>query len=304
MSRVRDPALFFTLALFWGLSFPVITVGLEHIPPLLFAALRYDVAAVLLLGYAVLQTDSWRPTGRNNYIAIVGGGLFLVAGNGFLFIGQQTVPSGVAAILQALVPIATALWALLLLGERLSVPGAVGVAIGFVGISLVVQPDPSNLLGDETLGRLLIVGQVVSVALGGVIVQRAQPDIDRVPLTGWSMLLGAVVLHVASLGIGELPGAQAVVPTAIAAVLYLGVFSTAIAFYIYFSIIEIHGAFEVSLVTYLVPIVATLVGVFVLEETISLLTFVGFGLVAVGFVFLKRDALADALEEAPVAVGP
>jgi drug/metabolite transporter (DMT)-like permease len=169
---------------------------------------------------------------------------------------------------------------------------------------LVVQPDPTNLLGDETLGRLLIVGQVISVSLGGVIVQWAQPDIDRVPLTGWSMLLGAVVLHAVSLGSGELPGAETVVPTAVAAVLYLGVFSTAIAFYIYFYIIEVHGAFEVSLVTYLVPVVATLVGVFVLGETISLLTIVGFGLVAVGFVFLKRDALVEVLESGPVAAGP
>ena len=304
MSRLWDAGLFCSLALFWGLSFPVITVGLEHIPPLLFAALRYDVAAVLLLGYAVVASGEWRPTGTNNFVAIVGGGLFLVAGNGLLFIGQQTVPSGVAAILQALVPIATALWALALLGERLSVLGGIGVAIGFFGISLVVQPDPTNLLGDETLGRLLIVGQVVSVSLGGVIVQWAQPDIDRVPLTGWSMLLGAVVLHAVSLGSGELPGAETVVPTAVAAVLYLGVFSTAIAFYIYFYIIEVHGAFEVSLVTYLVPVVATLVGVFVLGETISLLTIVGFGLVAVGFVFLKRDALVDVLESGPVAAGP
>jgi drug/metabolite transporter (DMT)-like permease len=274
----------------------VITVGLEYLPPLLFAALRYDVAAVLLLGYAVVRTDQWRPVGRNNQIAIVGGGVFLVAGNGFLFLGQQTVPSGVAAILQALVPIATAVWALFLLGERLSVAGAIGVGIGFLGISLVVQPDPNNLLGGETFGRLLIVGQVISVALGGVIVQHAEPTINRVPLTGWSMLLGAVVLHLASLAVGEVPGASAVVPTAVGSVLYLGVFSTAIAFYIYFYIIEIHGAFEVSLVTYLVPIVATLVGVFVLQETISPLTFVGFGLVAVGFGLLKRKALADILD--------
>ncbi|MXR51327.1 EamA family transporter [Halovenus sp. WSH3] len=304
MSRLRDAGLFCTLATFWGLSFPVITVGLEYLPPLLFAALRYDVAAVLLLGYAVVRGDGWRPVGRNNHLAIAGGGLFLVAGNGFLFLGQQTVPSGVAAILQALVPIATAVWALFLLGERLSVTGAVGVGIGFLGISLVVQPDPTNLLGGDTAGRLLIVGQVISVALGGVIVQHAEPSINRVPLTGWSMLLGAVVLHVASLGIGELPATSAFLPTAVGSVLYLGVFSTAIAFYIYFYIIEVHGAFEVSLVTYLVPVVATLVSVFVLQETISVLTYAGFGLVAVGFVFLKRDALADVIDGVPVAVRP
>jgi drug/metabolite transporter (DMT)-like permease len=303
VSRAKDAALFGTLATLWGLSFPAIAVGLDYLPPLLFAAFRYDVAAVLLLGYAAVGVDDWWPHDRANRAAIVGGGLFLIAGNGLLFIGQQTVPSGVAAILQALVPIATAVWALFVLGERLSAPGAVGVGIGFLGISLVVQPDPSNLLGNDTLGRLLIVGQVVCVALGGVLVQRAGPTIHRVALTGWSMLLGAGVLHLLSLVAGELPGTSAAEPTAIGAVLYLGVFSTAIAFYIYFYILEVHGAFQTSLVAYLVPVVATVVSVFVLDETISVLTVVGFALVAAGFALLKRDAIRKAVTDS-VEIGP
>jgi len=293
MYRPRDGLLFVLLAVLWGLSFPAISVGLESLPPLLFAAFRYDVAAALLLAYATLQTEFWRPVGRNNLAAVSGGGLFLVAGNGLLFIGQQTVPSGVAAILQALVPIATALWALLLLGERLSSVGAAGVAVGFLGIGLVIQPDPSNLLAGDTAGRLLIVGQVASVALGGVLVQRAQPTLDRAALTGWSMFLGAVVLHVLSLVAGEFPDGETPTGTAVGAVLYLGVFSTAVAFLIYFYILEEHGAFEASLVAYLVPVVATLVGVFVLGEAIDTLTFAGFALVALGFALLKRRAIAD-----------
>ena len=205
MSRPRDGLLFVLLSVLWGLSFPAISVGLESLPPLLFAAFRYDVAAVLLLAVAAAVIESWRPAGRNNFGAIAGGGLFLVAGNGLLFIGQQTVPSGVAAIMQALVPIGTALWALLLLGERLSALGAVGVAIGFLGIGLVIQPDPANLLAGDTASRLLIVGQVSSVSLGGVLVQRAGPTLDRTALTGCSMLLGALVLHGLSLSAGELP---------------------------------------------------------------------------------------------------
>ena len=74
---------------------------------------------------------------------------------------------------------------------------------------------------------------------------------------------------------------------------YLGVFSTAVAFLIYFYILEEHGAFQVSLVAYLVPIVATLVSLFVLGEAIGALTLVGFGLVATGFALLKRRAIAD-----------
>jgi drug/metabolite transporter (DMT)-like permease len=292
VSRFYATALFAALATMWGLSFPAISVGLEFIPPLLFAAFRYDVAAVLLLGYAVLTTDSWRPTGRNNVEAIVGGGLFLIAGNGLLFVGQQSVPSGVAAILQALVPIVTALWALGLLGERLTGVGAIGVVLGLLGIGLIVRPDPENLLAGDTVGRLLIVGQVISVALGGVLVQRAGPTMERVALTGWSMLVGGIALHIASLGAGEVPTATITAPTALGAVVYLGVFSTAIAFVIYFTLLEERGAFETSLVAYLVPVVATVAGVALLGESISPLSVAGFVVVFVGFGLLKRRALA------------
>ncbi|GAB3039386.1 DMT family transporter [Natronobiforma cellulositropha] len=302
MSRAFDAALFCTLAVLWGLSFPAIAVGLEYLPPLLFAAARYDVAALLLLAYAAVRLEEWVPRRRNDQAAILGGGLFLVAGNGLLFVGQQTVPSGVAAVMNALIPIVTAVWAFLVLGERLSKRGVVGVLIGFLGIAFVVQPDPTDLLAGGTVGRLLIVGQVASVALGGVLVQRAAPTIGRVPLTGWSMLVGALALHLASAGIGETATVTAVTPTALAMVGYLGVFSTALAFFIYFSILEEYGAFEAALVAYLVPIVATVVGVVALNESLDALTVVGFLLVVVGFAILKRNAIADALDP-PTGLG-
>ncbi|MFA9417855.1 DMT family transporter [Natrinema sp. HArc-T2] len=295
MSRSLDVPLFVFLAVLWGLSFPAISIGLEHLPPLLFAAVRYDIAAVLLLAYAATQVDGWVPTRRNDLAAVAGGGVFLIGGNGLLFLAQQTVPSGVAAIIQGLVPIITALWAVMLLGERLSPLGAVGAAIGFFGVALVIQPDPSNLLAGDTLGRLLVVGQVCSIALGGVLIQRAGPTIERGALVGWSMAIGSIVLHAASLAAGEFPSPSLVVPTAVGALVYLGVFATAIAFLIYFRILEEHGAFEAALVGYAVPIVATIAGVVFLEESISTVTVAGFGLVVVGFVVLKRRAIANAV---------
>ncbi|WP_436344871.1 DMT family transporter [Natronorubrum sp. FCH18a] len=295
MSRSLDASLFLVLAVLWGLSFPAISVGLEYLPPLLFAAVRYDIAAVLLLVAAVVRVEEWRPTARNDLLAVAGGGVFLIAGNGLLFLGQQVVPSGVAAILQGLVPIITALWAIPLLGERLSPLGAVGAAIGFLGVGLIVQPDPGNLLAGDTASRLLIVGQVCSVALGGVLIQRAGPSLEQLPLVGWSMFVGALVLHLVSLGAGEFPSADVIVPVSLGALLYLGVFATAIAFMIYFTILEEHGAFEAALIGYLVPIVATVAGVFLLDESIGALTVVGFGLVAVGFALLKRRAIVDAV---------
>lgn len=300
MSRLRVPALLVGLSLLWGVSFPAISIGLEYLPPLLFAALRYDVAAALLLGYAVMTADNrgWWPTGRNNVAAIAAGGVFLVAGNGLLFVGQQTVPSGIAAILQALVPIVTALWAFVLLGERLSVVGALGVAVGFVGIGLIVRPDPGDLSGGDTLGRLLVVGQAISVSLGGVLIQRARPSMERVAMTGWAMLVGGGVLHALSFVGGEPVPTAVVDPIAIGAVVYLGVFSTAIAFVIYFTVLSERGAFEVSLVTYLVPIVATVAGVFLLGESIDPLSVLGFVIVFAGFALLKRHTIAEVLAAA------
>jgi drug/metabolite transporter (DMT)-like permease len=295
VSRLRAVVPFVVLAVVWGFSFPAISVGLRDLPPVLFAAFRYDVAAVLLLGYAAVASTDAHPGGRADYEAIVGGGCFLVAGNAFLFVGLQTVPSGVAAIIQGLVPIATTLWALgLLPEERVSAVGAAGILLGFVGVGLVVRPDPSNLLAGDTLGRGLIVVQVISVSLGGVLVQRADPSMRRVPLVGWAMTLGAVLLHLASTAVGE-PLAVAVGLEPLAAVLYLGAFATALAFFIYFTLLERHGALETSLVAYAVPVVATIAGIVFLDEQLQPLTLVGFLVVFAGFVLLKRDALRDLL---------
>ncbi|WP_132057832.1 DMT family transporter [Halorussus amylolyticus] len=295
--RFVTVGLFAALSVLWGFSFLAISVGLESLEPILFAAFRYDIAAVLLLGYAFASETPSLPTDRANVTAVLAGGVFLVAANAFLFIGQQTVPSGVAAIMQSLVPIATSLWALgLLPEERVSSVGAVGIGLGFVGVGLIVRPDPGNLLGGNAVGRLLILGQVAGVALGGVLVQRAGPTLDKAALSGWSMLVGGLVLHGVSTGVGEaftLPTTL----TAGAAVAYLGVFATAIAFFIYFTLLEVRGALETSLVAYLVPVVATIVGVVVLGEPITLPTLVGFLVVFAGFVVLKRRAIAGLVDE-------
>jgi drug/metabolite transporter (DMT)-like permease len=296
VSRIRAVAPFLLLASLWGFSFPAISVGLESLPPVLFAAYRYDVAAVLLLGAAALRSPGreWVPAARADQLAVAAGGVFLVAGNAFLFLGQQTVPSGVAAIIQALVPIATALWALAVLPEEWVTPaGAVGIAVGFLGVGLVVRPDPANLLQSDLVGKLLILVQVASVSLGGVLIQRAGPSLERTALSGWSMGIGALLLHLASVTVGE----SVVVPDGLAlgAVVYLGVFATAVAFFLYFTLLARYGALETSLVAYAVPVVATIAGVVLLDESVASASLVGFVVIFAGFLLLKRRAVADLL---------
>jgi drug/metabolite transporter (DMT)-like permease len=281
------------LGILWGFSFPAISVGLRSLEPILFAAFRYDIAAVLLIFLAIVRTNGWRPEASNDVVAILGGGVFLIGANVFLFLGQQTVASGVAAVIQSLVPIATTLWAAILLpSERIQPIGLVGIFLGFIGVGLVVSPDPANLLGGDTFGKGLILIQVIGISLGGVIVQRANSSLDNAALAGWSMAVGGILLHCISVITNE-PFALPAAPLAWVAVIYLGVFATALAFFLYYTLLGLRGALETSLVSYVVPVVATVAGVVLLNESIGPLTLVGFGIVFVGFVLLKRRAMAD-----------
>ncbi len=302
VSRYRALALFVGLAAAWGGSFPAIEVGLEELPPVLFAAVRYDVAAVLLLSYAV-ATAQWRPRTLTDGWAVLAAGAFLVAGNSLLFVGQQHVPSGVAAVLYSLVPILTTAFAWPLLpDERRSAAGLVGVALGLVGVTVVVQPDPANLLAADVVGAALIVLAAASVSLGSVLVRRSSPTLSTAGLTAWAMAVGALLLHAASLAVGEpLPASPS--PAVVGALVYLAVVATAGAFVVYFHLLDRFGPLEINLVSYVVPVVAVVVGWALIDETVTGATLGGFLVVFAGFALLKRHAIADELPRIRAALG-
>lgn len=304
VSRVRAVTLFLALGTLWGASFPAIEVGLTSLPPVLFAALRYDVAAFLLLAYAVVtasgsgQASVPRPRTRADVVGVGAGGVFLVAGNSLLFVGQQYTTGGVAAIIYSLIPILTTFFAWRLLpAERLSPTGFAGIVLAFLGVLIVARPDPANLLAAGVLGKTLVLCAAASVAFGSVLVRRADPTLDDVTFTGWAMGIGALCLHAGSL-LADEPLALAMTASAIGATIYLGVFATAIAFLIYFSLLDRYGPLEANLVSYVVPVVATIVGAVLLGEAITLLTLVGFAVVCCGFLLLQHRAIAAFVERA------
>lgn len=293
MSRYRDAALFCLLALFWGGSFVAIEVGLTALPPVLLAGYRFDLAALLMLAYVATATDRPVPADRTGWAAVLVGALLLVAVNaGLLFVGQQHTTGGVAAIVYSLNPILTTAFAALLVGgERLDPRGYLGVALGVLGVGFIARPDLSGALDGTVLGVALVFGAAVSVSLGSVLVRRLDATLPSVTLTAWSMAGGAVALHLLSLARGEavaLPaGARVLVALA-----FLGVFSSAVAYTIYFTLLARVGAFQANLVSYVVPVVATTLGWALLEERVSALTLVGFLLILVGFLLVKREAVA------------
>ena len=305
MSRYRDLVLFFTLAFLWGGSFVAIEVGLDYYPPLLYAAYRFDVAALVLVSYVLLTESGPLPTTRGDVAAIgLSGGLSVAANNSLLFVGQQYTTGGIASITYSLVPIATAAVAAVWIGgSDLDARGAIGVVLAFVGVGLVAQPDPANLAGGVTIGVGLISIGVIAVSVGSVGLRTVKTTFSSVALTGWAMLFGALLIHGFSVGAGEPQQLPSTALPAVGSLLFLGVLSSAVAYAIYFTLLDRLGAFEINLVSYVVPVVATVAGAVLLSEPVTALTVAGFAVIVVGFALLKRHAIADEVPRILARVG-
>lgn len=294
MSTYRNGGLFLLLSFLWGTSFMAIKVGLEFMPPVLFAAFRYDLAAVGMLGYAAATTDYWRPRSRADWTVVAIGAILIIAlYNAFLFVGQQGVTSGVAAMLIAMNPIlATGFSRLLLPSGRLGAVESVGLCAGFLGVGLVARPTASALLAGDLVAPGVVLLAAVSVALGSVLVQRVDSGLPTEGIVAWSTAFGAVVLHTISIGLPSESLTDVVLtPGAIATVVYLAVFASAVGYVIYFQLLDQLGAIEINLVSYTVPVFAVLSGWLVLGESVDAYTGIGFAVIFVGFALLKQDSL-------------
>lgn len=299
MDRFRTSALFIALSAIWGTAFVAITVGLESIPPVLFASFRYDIAGLFLFGYVALFSDRWKPRTRADWVAILAGALLLIcAYNALLFVGQQGVSSGVAAILVATSPVLTTGFSRLLLPEyRLTGPDAVGLALGFLGVILVAIPDPTSATIADVVAPGLVFLAAVTISLGSVVIQRVDASISTEGLTAWSFVLGALALHVVSLlPPAESPGDVVVTTESLLALLYLALAASVAGYLVYFRLLSRLGAVQINLVAYTAPVFATVGGWLLLGETLTLPAIVGFGVIASGFVLLKRRAVNSSIE--------
>jgi drug/metabolite transporter (DMT)-like permease len=296
--RYRNLVLFCVLAAVWGSAFMAIKAGLGtpsspayfFDAPVLFAAVRYDVAGVVMLGYAAWVADRWRPRGREEWTLVAVGAVFLIAGyHALLFVGERGTTSAAAAVIVSLSPVLTTAFARVLLPEeRLTVVGLVGMFLGLVGVVVLARPDPTNLVSSRF--EALVFGAALCFALGSVLTRRLEGDLPIETMEAWSMVGGAVLMHLLSLGLGEsvdgLPPLEATLALA-----YLAIVASAAGFLVYFDLLERLGPIEINLVSYVAPVFAAITGFLFLEEVIDLPTVAGFLVILVGFALVKRRAI-------------
>ena len=270
------------LAAIWGASYLFIKVAVEDIAPAPMMAARTLGAGTLLLVYLVWRLDRTRALvelraawGHCVVLGVLNAALpfWLIAW------GEQHIDSGLAAVLQASVPIFNALILLKVVPhERLTRTGALGLALGLAGVTVVTGVHPDHGVW-AIAGALAVVLSSVAYASGGVYGQLAVTGTSGPVLATGSMLAaGLILLPLALFQVPEQPPDA----EAIASLLALTLLGTALAQLILFRLLALHGSARLSLVTYLMPAFALVYGAVLLDEEITWWTLGGLVLILGG----------------------
>ena len=284
----RHTAMLLVLGAIWGSAFMLIEIALRDFPPALLVLLRLGSAALTLLLWLVARgrlQETWRrlrpASGRVAVAAFGNTALPFV----LIAWGQQYVTSGVAAILNASAPLFTVLLAAAAVrSERVGGLRLVGFLVAFGGVVLVVGGAPEG--GTRAVvGGLAVVGAALCYAAGALYVARRLRQLT--PMDVSFGLLAWSTLFTLPVGLARLP--THVGWESLAAVLGLGVVATALAFQLYFGLVAGAGATRAILVTYLVPTLAVVYGVLLLDEPLTGFVVGGLVLVLLGVAVGSRQ---------------
>jgi drug/metabolite transporter (DMT)-like permease len=271
----------------WGSTYLAIRIMVETMPPLLGAGVRFFVAgAVLVLALAVRRgVRALRPT-RAELLSALAVGLLLPGANAVVSVAEQEVPSNLAALLIGSVP----LWVILLRatkGDRVSGRAAVAVLIGFAGVALLVRPGDQS--GDATIvGLLACVGAAVMWASGSFASPRLSLPRDPLVSVGWQMLLGGAAILVVGLGAGEGGDVHSFSLRSVAALAYLVVFGSWVAYTAYAWLLQNAPISRVATYAYVNPVVAIVLGWLVLDELVTGTTIVGAAIIVASVALVVR----------------
>jgi drug/metabolite transporter (DMT)-like permease len=275
----------------WGSTYLGIAIAVDTIPPFLMAAIRFLTAGMVLLAWSMARAGRSfvPPTRREWRDTIIVGALLLGGGMGMVAWGEQTIPSGITALLVAMMPVWVAIFGRAFLRERLPPLAVVGIVVGFAGVAILVGPTALGTSGAlDPLGLAAIIISPLSWATGSLFASH-RAILPRQPLvaTGAQMLAGGGVLALMGALSGEFGrfSVAAISAESFAALVYLTVIGSLLAFTAYGWLLRVAPLPFIATYAYVNPVVAVILGAIVLQEPVDTRTLVA-GAVIVAAVAL------------------
>lgn len=286
--------LLIVLSILWGSSFFFIEIAIQELPTFTVVAARVGLAALILIVFAY-----WR--GMHIPLSAKALGEFIVLGAlraalpiSLIVWAETHIDSGLAGILNATSPLFTAILAHFFThDDRLTANRFIGVLFGIGGVIVLIGPDALHGLGSQVMAQLAMLGATCCYGFAALYGRRFKNMPTAVSAAG--MLIGATILIVPLAIILEAPWTLNPGLLSVSAVLGLALLSTAIAFIVWFQLILTAGATNTSMVTFIIPITALLLGTFVLNEQLHWNSFVGLGLILLGLTIAHSHTLKQSL---------
>ena len=257
----------------WGSTYLGIKVAIETIPPLAMGAMRFVAAGLLLAGAVAIRNRRTmrRPSLAQARDSAIVGGFLLLGGMGLVAWSELTVPSGIAALLVALMPMWLAIFGRVLLGDRLPLLASVGIAVGLVGVAILAWP--AGDVGDlDPAGLAALIASPIFWSLGSLYAaRRAVLPTPALFASGLEMVIGGLLLLAAGALTGELATFDlASVSTASwAGLVYLLIVGSLVGYTTYTWLLGVAPLPRLSTYAYVNPVVAVILGAIVLGEPIT-----------------------------------
>lgn len=273
----------------WGSTFLAIRVGVREVPPLILAAMRFFVAGIVLYGWMIARGER-SPSGREWRSATLLGLVIFVLDYGLLFWAEQRVPSGIAAVMLAMIPVFMALSEIIFLRtQTLTVRLVVALLIGIGGVAVLMSRS-LNLGGApiDKRGAAALIFASMSWSVASAFTRKLTLPKSKVMSSGAQMLAGGVLLAITAAALGEFRNFH---PWSVSrevwlALLYLIVAGSIVGFTAYVWLIHHESPTKVGTYAYVNPIVAVLVGYFFGGEALSLRTILGTMFVLISVVVI------------------
>ena len=288
---------FAIIYLVWGSTFLAIRVGVAEVPPLLFAAMRFLVAGAVLVAWTVARGERL-PTRRQWLSVVLLGMLIFLIDYGLLFWAEQRVPSGIAAVMLATIPVFMALAEILFLRtQKLTARLALALVVGLLGVVVLTLRSVAGL-GDSALdglGATALIVSAISWAVASSLTRRLPLPESKVMSSGTQMLAGGLLLTIASAGFGEFHrfDPSAVSLKAWMALLYLIVAGSIIGFTAYVWLIHHQSPTKVGTYAYVNPVVAVVLGYFFGGEALGIRAVLGTLCVLVSVVVITTSRKSE-----------
>lgn len=258
------------LCLIWGSTWMFIKLGLQDLPPFTFAGVRFVIAA-LILGCLVAWRRRPLPRSRREWALIVGTGILSFTINyGLLFWGEQRTSSGLAAILQTIIPVFGLVIAHFYLPEeRITQPKIFGVLLGIAGVAVIFSNQMTHEKPAALWGSIAIVVGAFGAAYANVLVKAHGGKIDLATLALGQMICGLIPLLIVGVTTEGNPFKLQWTPLALLSLGYLSVIGSAVAFLLYYWLVRNIKVTNTMLIPLVTPLIAVTLGMLVLDESLT-----------------------------------